>query len=123
MIDYFRLAKEIWDIYPEHERTQEIVRNDRSENPWTYCQYEPIGPLALDIYYRALDITYIGFVFCQLALQNMFRSIYTGYTKQQMYFYTVENFLDNSIFLVFLTFITLTYRIDLEGTWFRSYTD
>lgn len=56
-------------------------------------------------------------------MQNMFRSIYTGYTKQQMYFYTIENFIDVSIFCVFLNFIVITYRIDLGGTWFRTYTD
>lgn len=56
-------------------------------------------------------------------MQNMFRSIYTGYTKQQMYFYTIETFIDVCIFGLFLNFIIITYRIDLEGTWFTSYTD
>lgn len=53
----------------------------------------------------------------------MFRSIYTGYTKQQMYFYTVENFIDTCIFFVFLNFIIITYWVNLEGTWFRVFTD
>ena len=56
-------------------------------------------------------------------MQNMFRSIYTGYAKQQMYFYTIENFIDVIIFVLFLNFIILTYRVDLEGTWFINYTD
>lgn len=54
-----------------------------------------------------------------IAMQNMFRSIYTGYIKQQMYFYTIENFIDVVIFTLFLNYIILTYRIDLDGTWFE----
>lgn len=39
-----------------------------------------------------------------------------------MTFYTIENFIDICIFALFLNFIILTYRIDLEGTWFIQYT-
>lgn len=77
----------------------------------------------LDIYYKALDLTYLGFVFCQLFLQNIFRSIFTGYKKQMMIFYTFENFIDAAIFFLFLLFITITYRLNLAGTWFRTYSD
>lgn len=125
IIDYFGFARRVWELSDQHEINQAFVRSfdETVTNPPSYCDQEPLGPLALDLYYKGLDLTYIGFVYCQLALHNMFRSIYTGYTKQQMYFYTVENFLDVCIFGLFLNFIILTYRIDLEGTWFISYTD
>ena len=53
----------------------------------------------------------------------MFRAIYIGYRKQQMIFYTFENLIDSAIFFLFLIFIVITYRINLEGTWFRTYSD
>lgn len=121
MIEYFKLSTQIWDISSEHEAAQ--ARIDDEGNPDDYYCTTDIGKLGLDIYYKALDLTYIGFVFCQLAMQNMFRSIYTGYTKQQMYFYTIENVIDVSIFGLFLNFIIITYRVDLRGTWFSTYTD
>lgn len=52
-----------------------------------------------------------------------YKSIYTGYRKQQMIFYTFENFIDASIFFLFLIFIVITYRINLEGTWFATYSN
>jgi hypothetical protein len=114
MIDYFQLSTKIWDNPGAHDEAKAGTED--------YCITE-FGKIGLDIYYRALDLTYIGFVFCQLFMQNMFRSIYTGYTKQQMYFYTVENFLDICIFIVWLNFIIITYRFNLEGTWFISLSD
>lgn len=101
IITYLNLAKELHNL---------------SGNGGTQDQIDITG---LDLYYKALDLTYIGFVFCQLAMQNMFRSIYTGYIKQQMYFYTIENFIDCVIFTLFLNYIILTYRVDLDGTWFE----
>ena len=112
MIDYFNLAQELHSLYNQQQ-------SSTSPNEFQ----GRIDDVGLDLYYRALDLTYIGFVFCQLLMQNMFRSIYTGYIKQQMYFYTIENFIDVCIFFLFLNYIILTYRIDLEGTWFIKYTD
>lgn len=76
IIDYINLSNDLYDKVDQKASADEIAA------------------VGLDLYYKALDLTYIGFVFCQLALQNMFRSIYTGYIKQQMYFYTIENFID-----------------------------
>ncbi|CAI2363473.1 unnamed protein product [Moneuplotes crassus] len=140
IIDYFKLANRVWELSDLHEQNQAYIKSFpevKNIGPSTcdqelgtsigeapsYCEIEPLGPLALDIYYKALDLTYIGFVYCQLALHNMFRSIYTGYTKQQMYFYTIETLIDVCIFGLFLNFIILTYRVDLEGTWFVNYSD
>jgi hypothetical protein len=84
MINYINLAYDLHDL----EAQRKAATGD------TTSITNQIDSVGLDLYYKAFDLTYIGFVFCHLAMQNMFRSIYTGYIKQQMYFYTVENFLD-----------------------------
>ena len=66
--------------------------------------------------------TWVGFMVCFFFLNNIPALIYTSVTKRQFQAYTLKNIIDFGIFVFFLTFIIIQYKINLAGTWFERQT-
>jgi len=51
------------------------------------------------------------------AMHGIFKAIYAGKNKRFMKYFTMENFFDLCIFVIWLTYIIACYAHDLRGTW------
>lgn len=62
-------------------------------------------------------ITYVSFGVLFFALQHIPEIIFTNITKRQFNPYAFKHLWDLGIFAVFMSYILVTYAVNLNGTW------
>ena len=83
---------------------------------------EDIRTRAVSLYEDAMTISYFGFLVIGFGLQNIFRAIFAGKSKRQIYIRTWENAIDIVLFWLFFSYIMVTYAYNLRGSWIDPYT-
>lgn len=73
--------------------------------------------MRVDFYQNMYQITYIAFASLFFAFQHVYELIYTSITKRQFHAYNFKNILDFLIFVLYFTFIIVSYSQNLDGSW------
>ena len=71
----------------------------------------------ISFYHLMMNLTAVSFCVLFFAHQHIPEIIYTAITKRQFDPYSFKNLWDFLIWCLFITFIWITYKRDLNGTW------
>ena len=74
-------------------------------------------PLRLKFYEDMMFMTYVFFAVLFFAIQHIPEIIYTTITKRQFNAYSFKNLLDFTLFMLFFSFICISYGNNLGGAW------
>mmetsp|Transcript_2117 Transcript_2117/g.2963 ORF Transcript_2117/g.2963 Transcript_2117/m.2963 type:complete len:108 (+) Transcript_2117:1200-1523(+) len=74
-------------------------------------------PMRLQFYEEMMFMTYVFFAVLFFAIQHVPEIIYTTITRRQFDAYSFKNLLDFTMFLLYFTFICLSYGNNLSGAW------
>lgn len=74
-------------------------------------------PLRLQFYEDMMFMTYVFFATLFFAIQHIPEIIYTTITRRQFDAYSFKNLLDFAMFILYFTFICVSYGNNLSGAW------
>lgn len=86
---------------------------DPAKNP----EYDGIRAVGTNIHWYGLFLSYLGFAVCMWAMNGIYKGVYAGKNKRFVKYFTMDHFYDLSLFVIWLTYIIVTYAHDLRGTW------